>query len=73
MIVTNKISTKVKPCFSRLKLALPKDPFTGTNDTWQFKFVPNNPDQTGAASSDNDEVHSGSDLIGTDGTPYNSW
>ena len=52
---------------------IPKDPFTGKNDTWQFVLIPNNPDQTGAASSDNDDVHSGSDFIGTDGTPYNSW
>lgn len=52
---------------------IPKDPFTGSNESWQFKFVPNSPDQTGSASSDYDDVHSGSDLIGTDGTPYNSW
>lgn len=51
---------------------IPKDPFTGTKDTWQT---------TGAApSSDGAEikgsvydVHSGSTLVGINNVPYNEW
>jgi general secretion pathway protein G len=52
--------------------AIPKDPFTNATDTWQvvqedtlLSF-----DQTAPGISD---VHSGSNLTGSDGTAYSSW
>ena len=52
--------------------ALPKDPFTGTAETWQAdqEDVLMSVDQTQPGISN---VHSGSNLIGTDGTAYSSW
>lgn len=44
---------------------IPADPFTKTGDTWQEIL-----DDEGAGIFD---VHSGSDLVATDGTPYNHW
>lgn len=45
--------------------SLPTDPFTHSSTTWQ------------EISSETEEgvfdVHSGSPLVGTDGTPYNQW
>ncbi|HJX00354.1 MAG TPA: prepilin-type N-terminal cleavage/methylation domain-containing protein [Terriglobales bacterium] len=51
---------------------LPKDPFTGTDDTWQIETSDTlmSLDQTEPGISD---VHSGSSLVGSDGTPYSSW
>jgi general secretion pathway protein G len=44
---------------------LPPDPFTRSNTTWQ------------EIASDTEggifDIHSGSPLVGTDGTPYNEW
>jgi general secretion pathway protein G len=52
--------------------ALPKDPFTNSNTTWQP--VQDNSlmslDQTDPGIVD---VHSGSDATSSDGTPYSSW
>jgi general secretion pathway protein G len=45
--------------------ALPKDPFTNSSSTWQEIFEP-----TEGGIFD---VFSGSDLVGTNGTPYNKW
>ncbi len=52
--------------------AIPKDPFTGATDTWQVvqEDVMLSVDQTQPGITD---VHSGSNLIGTDGTAYSSW
>lgn len=47
--------------------AVPTDPFTRSKDTWQL--IPP-PDGYGGGVYD---VHSGSDLIAIDGTPYNEW
>ena len=44
---------------------LPKDPFTGSTDTWQEIS-----DSTEGGVFD---VYSGSDLVGTNGTAYNQW
>lgn len=45
--------------------AIPKDPFTNSNTTWQEMV-----DATEEGISD---VFSGSDFVGTNGTPYNLW
>jgi general secretion pathway protein G len=52
--------------------SVPVDPFTGSNQTWRtdVEDVPLNPSQ---ASSGIVDVHSGSDEIALDGTPYSSW
>jgi general secretion pathway protein G len=44
---------------------LPRDPFTNSTSTWQEITEP-----TEGGIFD---VYSGSDLIGTNGTPYNKW
>jgi general secretion pathway protein G len=51
---------------------LPKDPFTGKNDTWIVVAPPQAPEGTEIKGSVYD-VHSGSNLIGTNGIPYNEW
>lgn len=45
--------------------ALPKDPFTNLSNTWQEIIEPT---EGGVF-----DVYSGSDLVGTNGTPYNKW
>lgn len=45
--------------------ALPKDPFTNSSSTWQEIMEP--------AEGGIFDVYSGSDLVGTNGTPYNKW
>jgi general secretion pathway protein G len=52
--------------------AIPKDPFTNSNTTWQTvqEDTMMAIDQTEPGISD---VHSGSNLTGTDGTAYSSW
>jgi general secretion pathway protein G len=59
---------------------IPKDPFTGKNDTWVTEEPPPSPASQGSSSSPAStdlgkvyNVHSGSNLIGTDGTAYNIW
>lgn len=51
---------------------LPKDPFTGSAETWEVENSDSliSLDQTEPGISD---VHSGSNLVGTDGTAYSSW
>ena len=51
---------------------IPKDPFTDKNDTWQpvTDDTIANPDQTQTGITD---VKSGSSLVGSDGTAYNTW
>ena len=52
--------------------AIPKDPFTHAADTWQTvqEDVLTSIDQTQPGISD---VKSGSSLISSEGTPYNTW
>jgi general secretion pathway protein G len=52
--------------------AIPKDPFTHASDSWQTvqEDVLTSIDQQEPGISD---VKSGSSLIGTDGTAYNTW
>ena len=51
---------------------LPTDPFTGSNETWQEtkEDAPLSPKQATPGIVD---VHSGSDQVSLEGTPYNSW
>lgn len=55
-----------------LRGGVPVDPLTGSNQTWQVDFeeVPVGPSQAVAGIVD---VHSGSDAISLEGTPYNTW
>jgi len=55
-----------------LRGGIPVDPFTGSNETWRTdsEDVPLNPTQAASGIVD---VHSGSDGIALDGTPYSSW
>jgi len=52
--------------------AIPVDPITGTNDSWEpdIEQVPVPPDQNATGVVD---VHSGSTTEALDGTPYNTW
>lgn len=52
--------------------AVPKDPITGRTDTWQTSATDtlSSIDQT---DSGIDDVHSGAQHAGTDGTLYNTW
>ncbi len=51
---------------------LPKDPFTNSNTTWKtdMEDAMRSADQTQPGIID---VHSGSEKIGLDNTPYSSW
>lgn len=52
--------------------AVPKDPITGRTDTWQTSQSDtlSTVDQTQGGI---DDVHSGAQQVGTDGTTYNTW
>ncbi len=51
---------------------MPKDPITGAADTWRVVM-----EDPGQSVNQNEpgifDVHSGSDKIGLDGTPYSDW
>ena len=51
---------------------IPVDPFTARNDTWAVvqEDITQSPEQTEPGISD---VHSGSNLVGSDGTAYSTW
>jgi general secretion pathway protein G len=51
---------------------IPVDPFTVRNDTWTVvqEDITQSPEQTEPGISD---VHSGSNLVGSDGTAYSTW
>jgi general secretion pathway protein G len=51
---------------------IPKDPFTGKNDSWITVAPPPPPDEKEVKGSIYD-VHSGSKLVGTNNIPYNEW
>jgi general secretion pathway protein G len=51
---------------------LPKDPFTNAKDTWVTVAPPPPTDGSEVKGSVYD-VHSGSNVIGTNGVPYNEW
>lgn len=51
---------------------MPKDPMTGASDTWRVVM-----EDAGQSVSQTEpgifDVHSGSDKLGLDGTPYSDW
>lgn len=51
---------------------IPKDPFTKSRDSWVISPPPT-PTDGGEIKGSVYEVHSGSNLIGSDGRPYNEW
>lgn len=51
---------------------IPKDPFTGNKDSW-VTVPPPTPTDGGEIKGSVYDVHSGSNMIGSDGTPYNEW
>ncbi len=51
---------------------IPKDPFTKKTDTWKIIAPPATTDGSEVKGAVGD-VKSGSDLMGTDGTPYSEW
>lgn len=55
-----------------LRGGIPVDPMTDSNQTWQVDYedVPLSPQQSVPGIVD---VHSGSDQISLEGTPYSSW
>jgi len=55
-----------------LRGGIPVDPFTGSNETWRTD-VEDVPLGGGQAASGIVDVHSGSDDVALDGTPYSSW
>jgi general secretion pathway protein G len=60
---------------------LPKDPFTGKNDTWIVMPPPTGISEGGSeglpgppvSATGVYDVHSGSNLVSSTGTPYNEW
>lgn len=58
--------------FSKYLRAIPKDPFTHQNDSWDC--TPPEPADNGQlAEGGCFDVHSGSDLVGGNGVPYRDW
>ncbi len=51
---------------------IPKDPFTNLKDTWVV-VAPPPPGEGQEVNGSVYDVHSGSDMIGTNGTAYNEW
>jgi general secretion pathway protein G len=51
---------------------IPPDPFTGSEETWITAREPS-VDKNGQIETGITDVHSGSNLIGRDGTRYNTW
>ena len=52
---------------------IPKDPFTGKNDTWITVAPPPPKEGEEQIKGTVYDVHSGSDRIGTNNVPYNEW
>ncbi len=53
--------------------AIPRDPFTGSTDTWTVDPPEALPDTGDLAEGGVFDVHSGSDLVGLNGIPYREW
>ena len=57
---------------SKYLRGIPVDPFTTTSDTWET-VVPTPTAEGEVAEGGVEDVHSGSDLVGLNGTPYRDW
>jgi general secretion pathway protein G len=57
---------------SKYLRGIPVDPFTNTTDTWET-VVPTPTEEGEVAEGGVEDVHSGSDLVGLNGTPYRDW
>jgi general secretion pathway protein G len=53
--------------------AIPTDPFTGSNETWQVETETTSLSADGSAPLGIADVHSGSPDDSLEGTPYSSW
>ena len=53
--------------------AVPADPFTGSNETWQVETETTSLSADGSAPLGIADVHSGSPDDSLEGTPYSSW
>ena len=51
---------------------IPRDPFTNAQDTWEV-VTPTPTAEGEVAEGGVEDVHSGSDLVGLNGTPYREW
>ena len=51
---------------------IPSDPFTNSSETWET-VVPTPTAEGEVAEGGVEDVHSGSELIGLNGTPYREW
>ena len=51
---------------------IPADPMTNAQDSWEL-VVPTPTAEGEAAEGGFEDVHSGSDLVGLNGTPYREW
>jgi general secretion pathway protein G len=51
---------------------IPSDPFTLAQDTWEL-VVPTPTAEGEVAEGGVEDIHSGSDLVGLNGTPYREW
>jgi len=51
---------------------IPRDPFTGEQDTWE-EVAPTPTLEGEIAEGGLEDVHSGSDLVGLNGIPYRDW
>ena len=61
-----------EPLYGHYLRGLPRDPFTRTTDSWEC-VVPEQTDDGELAEGGCFDIKSGSNLIGTDGVPYNEW
>jgi general secretion pathway protein G len=56
---------------------LPVDPFTNASDTWELvqptPVIGSDGEAAEVAEGGVEDVHSGSDLVGLNGTPYREW
>jgi general secretion pathway protein G len=52
---------------------IPSDPFTGSNETWQVETQDTSLSVNSSAPPGIADVHSGSEDVALEGTPYSSW